>query len=113
MSRQGFWKILKSYQEKAGIEKDITPHTLRHSFAVHLLENGADLGSIAGADGSQRHILHSDVYPHGQSEAEIRLRKVPSQSVKGQPFPRLQIGKHEKDSKIVETGIENFALCMV
>lgn len=47
LSRQGFWKILKHYRIQAGIEKDITPYTLRHSFAMHLLENGADMKAIS------------------------------------------------------------------
>lgn len=46
LSRQGFWKIIKHYAQTAGIKKDITPHTLRHSFAAHLLENGAKLSDI-------------------------------------------------------------------
>lgn len=46
ISRQGLWKLLRDYQQDAGIDKVVTPHTLRHSFAVHLLENGADMESI-------------------------------------------------------------------
>ena len=79
MSRQGFWKIIKHYQQTAQIDKDITPHTLRHSFAAHLLENGADLKAI------QEMLGHSDI---SSTQIYAKLVKQNLQSVYNKCHPK-------------------------
>ena len=79
ISRQGFWKVIKHYQEMAKIDKDITPHTLRHSFAAHLLENGADLKSI------QEMMGHADI---SSTQVYAQLVKKQLKDVYNKAHPR-------------------------
>ncbi len=76
LTRQGIWKIIKSYADKSGIEKDITPHILRHSFAAHLVENGAgldDIKNILGFADMSSTRVYSEIFKTKYSKAYKRF----------------------------------------
>jgi integrase/recombinase XerD len=83
MTRQGFWKIVKQYADAAGIEKPITPSSLRHSFAVHLVEHGADLKSLQELMGYSS-LAAAQIYQNPQpyrlkevyDKAHIRIKEI-------------------------------------
>lgn len=81
MSRQGFWKIIKAYGEKSGIQSEITPHTFRHSFAAHMVQNGADLRAV------QEMLGHSDLSTTTHIYAELANKKI--REVYTQSHPRI------------------------
>ena len=88
LSRQGFWKIIKQYAKQAGIKKDITPHTLRHSFAAHLLENGAQLKDI------QEMLGHSDI---SSTQVYAQIMKNRFSNVYNKYHPKAHEAKMRKE----------------
>ena len=74
LTRQGFWKIIKQYQEQAHIEKEITPHVLRHSFATHLLQNGADMRAV------QTMLGHTDI-----ASTQVYMKRIDDQYKENHP----------------------------